>query len=150
MPGFGKNNAEALMERRLQEHRDSENTISEIVSNDDSNREITTPDSVVISQAMQKPASDFKPKPKGTPRGSRNDRAYSEGIMPAEHQKVYNGFKFALGEETEGEIVLQRVLDNIGMSRAAVLRIIPYLEKYEYIRYESRPKKHCVLVSILK
>ena len=35
MPGFGKNNAEALMERRLQEHRDNKDTISKIVLNND-------------------------------------------------------------------------------------------------------------------
>ena len=70
--------------------------------------------------------------------------------MPAEHQKVLNGLKAALGEELEGDIILQRVLDSIGMNRSAVLRIIPYLEKYEYIRYVSKPKEHCVSVSILK
>ena len=139
MPGFGKNNAEALMERRLQEHRDNKDTISKIVLNND--------DAETGSQVS---VSDFKPKPKGAPRGSRNDRAYAEGIMPAEHQRVFNGLKVALGEESEGDIILQRVLDSIGMNRSAVLRIIPYLEKYGYIRYVSKPKEHCVSVSILK
>lgn len=139
MPGFGKNNAEALMERRLQEHRDSQDTISKIVLNND--------DTETGSQAS---VSDFKPKPKGAPRGSRNDRAYAEGIMPAEHRRVFNGLKVALGEESEGDIILQRVLDSIGMNRSAVLRIIPYLEKYGYIRYVPKPKEHCVSVSILK
>lgn len=139
MPGFGKNNAEALMERRLQEHRDNKDTISKIVLNND--------DTETGSQVS---VSDFKPKPKGAPRGSRNDRAYAGGIMPAEHQKVLNGLKAALGEELEGDIILQRVLDSIGMNRSAVLRIIPYLEKYGYIRYVSKPKEHCVSVSILK
>lgn len=139
MPGFGKNNAEALMERRLQEHRDSKDTISKIVLNND--------DTETDSQVS---VSDFKPKPKGAPRGSRNDRAYAEGIMPAEHRRVFNGLKVALGEESEGDIILQRVLDSIGMNRSAVLRIIPYLEKYGYIRYVPKPKEHCVSVSILK
>ena len=139
MPGFGKNNAEALMERRLQEHRDNKDTISKIVLNND--------DAETGSQVS---VSDFKPKPKGAPRGSRNDRAYAEGIMPAEHRRVFNGLKVALGEESEGDIILQRVLDSIGMNRSAVLRIIPYLEKYGYIRYVSKPKEHCVSVSILK
>lgn len=139
MPGFGKNNAEALMERRLQEHRDNKDTISKIVLNND--------DAETGSQVS---VSDFKPKPKGAPRGSRNDRAYAEGIMPAEHQRVFNGLKVALGEESEGDIILQRVLDSIGMNRSAVLRIIPYLEKYGYIRYVPKPKEHCVSVSILK
>ena len=139
MPGFGKNNAEALMERRLQEHRDNKDTISKIVLNND--------DTETGSQAS---VSDFKPKPKGAPRGSRNDRAYAEGIMPAEHRRVFNGLKVALGEESEGDIILQRVLDSIGMNRSAVLRIIPYLEKYGYIRYVPKPKEHCVSVSILK
>lgn len=139
MPGFGKNNAEALMERRLQEHRDNKDTISKIVLNND--------DAETGSQVS---VSDFKPKPKGAPRGSRNDRAYAEGIMPAEHRRVFNGLKVALGEESEGDIILQRVLDSIGMNRSAVLRIIPYLEKYGYIRYVPKPKEHCVSVSILK
>lgn len=139
MPGFGKNNAEALMERRLQEHRDNKDTISKIVLNND--------DTETDSQIS---VSDFKPKPKGAPRGSRNDRAYAEGIMPAEHRRVFNGLKVALGEESEGDIILQRVLDSIGMNRSAVLRIIPYLEKYGYIRYVPKPKEHCVSVSILK
>jgi len=139
MPGFGKNNAEALMERRLQEHRDNKDTISKIVLNND--------DTETDSQVS---VSDFKPKPKGAPRGSRNDRAYAEGIMPAEHRRVFNGLKVALGEESEGDIILQRVLDSIGMNRSAVLRIIPYLEKYGYIRYVPKPKEHCVSVSILK
>lgn len=138
MPGFGKNNAETLMERRLQEHRDSKDTISKIVLNND------------VETGSQVSVSDFKPKPKGAPRGSRNDRAYAEGIMPAEHRRVFNGLKVALGEESEGDIILQRVLDSIGMNRSAVLRIIPYLEKYGYIRYVPKPKEHCVSVSILK
>ena len=104
MPGFGKNNAEALMERRLQEHRDNKDTISKIVLNND--------DAETGSQVS---VSDFKPKPKGAPRGSRNNRAYARGIMPAEHQKVLNGLKAALGEELEGDIILQRVLDSIGL-----------------------------------
>ena len=139
MPGFGKNNAEALMERRLQEHRDNKDTISKIVLNND--------DAETGSQVS---VSDFKPKPKGAPRGSRSDRAYAEGIMPAEHRRVFNGLKVALGEESEGDIILQRVLDSIGMNRSAVLRIIPYLEKYGYIRYVPKPKEHCVSVNILK
>lgn len=141
MPGFGKNNAEALMERRLQDHRESKDTVFKTVSNNHDSK--TRADSQVS-------VSDFKPKPKGAPRGSRNDRAYAEGIMPAEHRRVFNGLKVALGEESEGDIILQRVLDSIGMNRSAVLRIIPYLEKYGYIRYVPKPKEHCVSVSILK
>ena len=129
MPNFGRKNAEELMERRLQEHNSKE-SISKNVSY---NKVINS-----------------KPKPAGTPRGSRNDKAYQSGLVPAEHQKVYNGFKEALGDEICGDLVLQRVLDNIGMCRAAVLRIIPYLEKYGYIKYEAKPRQHCVSVTILK
>lgn len=131
MPNFGQKNAEELMERRLLEHNSqNRDSIYQTVSDD------TAPDS--------------RPKPVGTPRGSRNDKAYKAGFVPAEHQRVYNGFRDALGDDRSGDLVLQRVLDEIGMSRTAVLRIIPYLEKYGYIRYEAKARQHCVSVTILK
>ena len=129
MPNFGQKNAEELMERRLQEHNNKE-SISQKVS--------------------YNKVTNSKPKPAGTPRGSRSDKAYQAGLIPAEHQKVYNGFKEALGDDLSGDLVLQRILDDIGMCRTAVLRIIPYLEKYGYIKYEAKPRQHCVYVTILK
>ena len=93
---------------------------------------------------------DCKPKPKGTPRGSRNEKIYQEGLIPAEHLKVYKGFKEALEAEGSGELILQRIVEKIGMSRTSILKIIPFLEKYGYIKYESRPREHRIFVEILK
>ena len=83
---------------------------------------------------------------------SRIDRDYQAGFMPSAHQKVLAGFVQAVGGVgKEGEINLQRqVLDQINMSRSSVLRVIPFLVKYGYIRYEARPLRHCSYVSIIK
>ena len=83
---------------------------------------------------------------------TRIDKDYQEGFMPSAHQKVLAGFIKAVGGVgQEGEINLQRqVLDVMKLSRSSVLRVIPYLVKYGYIRYEARPLKHCSYVKIIK
>ncbi len=93
---------------------------------------------------------DFKPKPKGMPRGSRNEKIYTSGLMPAEHQKLLKGFRTALDGETKGELIFQKVLDLVGISRTSALKMIPYLEKYGYLKYEAKPREHKVYVEILK
>ena len=93
--------------------------------------------------------NDFKPKPKGSPIGSRNKKIYESGLIPAEHLKLLNGFKTALAGENKGEIVFQRVLDEVKMFRTAALKIVKYLEKYGYLKYEPKPKEHRVFVEIL-
>lgn len=90
----------------------------------------------------------FKPRDKGTPRGSRNDRIYSSNLVPAEHLKLLNGIKTALAGENSGEIIFQRVLDIVNMSRSSALKIIRYLEKYGYLKYEPKPRQHRVFVKI--
>ena len=91
--------------------------------------------------------NEFKPQAKGTPRGSRNEKIYESGLIPASHLKLLNGIKTALGEETRGEIIFQRVLDLVGMYRSSALNAIKYLEKYGYLKYE--PRQHKVFVEIL-
>lgn len=93
---------------------------------------------------------DFKPKPKGMPRGSRNEKIYKSGLVPAEHQKLLNGFRTALDGETKGELVFQKVLDLVGISRASALKMIKLLEKYEYVKYEANPREHKIYVELLK
>ena len=94
--------------------------------------------------------TEFRPKPKGSKRGSRNEKIYEEGLMPATHQKLLNGFLTALKGETKGELILQRVLEVVGMSRSSALKVIQYLEKYGYVIYEAKPKEHRIYVEILK
>lgn len=94
--------------------------------------------------------TEFQPQPKGSKRGSRNEKIYEEGLMPATHQKLLNGFLTALKGETKGELILQRVLEVVGMSRSSALKIIEYLEKYGYVRYEAKPKEHRIYIEILK
>ena len=60
------------------------------------------------------------------------------------------GIKIALGEDTQGEIIFQRVLDLVKMHRASALKVVKYLEKYGYLKYEPNPKEHRVYVEILK
>ena len=67
--------------------------------------------------------SEFKPKPKGTPRGSRNEKIYAAGLVPAEHQKLLNGFRTALDGETKGELIFQKVLDLVGISRTGEVQV---------------------------
>ena len=86
--------------------------------------------------------SEFKPKPKGTPRGSRNEKIYAAGLVPAEHQKLLNGFRTALDGETKGELIFQKVLDLVGISRKL-------LEKYKYLKYEANPREHKIYVELL-
>ena len=94
--------------------------------------------------------SDFKPKPKGTPRGSRTEKIYAAGLIPAEHQKLLNGFRTALDGETKGELIFQKVLDLVGISRASALKMIKLLEKYKYLKYEANPREHKIYVELLK
>ena len=79
---------------------------------------------------------------------SRIERAYAEGYMPPEHKRVYDGIKAALNGASRGEIILQHVLNSIGMLRPSVLKIIRHLVHYGYLSYEPQKKK--VFVSILK
>ena len=72
----------------------------------------------------------------------------NDGYMPPEHKRVYDGLKAALDGRTEGEIILQHVLNSIGMLRPSVLKIIRHLVHYGYLRYKPQKKK--VFVSILK
>ena len=94
--------------------------------------------------------NEFKPKAKGTPRGSRNEKIYESGLIPASHLNLLKGIKIALGEDTQGEIIFQRVLDLVKMHRASALKVVKYLEKYGYLKYEPNPKEHRVYVEILK
>ena len=91
-----------------------------------------------------------RPRVKGTPRGSRNERIYSSGLIPAEHLKLLNGLKTALGSELQGELIFQRVLELVGISRTSALKMIKYLEKYGYLKYEANAKEHRIYVEILK
>ena len=91
--------------------------------------------------------NEFKPKAKGTPRGSRNEKIYESGLIPASHLKLLNGIKTALAEETKGELIFQRVLELVQMYRSSALKAIKYLEKYGYLKYE--PRQHKVFVEIL-
>ena len=86
--------------------------------------------------------SEFKPKPKGTPRGSRNEKIYAVGLVPAEHQKLLNGFRTALDGETKGELIFQK--------GASALKMIKLLEKYKYLKYEANPREHKIYVELLK
>ena len=94
--------------------------------------------------------NDFKPKAKGSPRGSRNEKIYESGLIPAEHLKLLNGIKKALADESKGEIIFQRVLDEVKSSRSSALKMVKYLEKYGYLKYEPKPKEHRVFVEILE
>ena len=78
-------------------------------------------------------------------------RAYEEGMMPPAHQRVYNGLRDAVGGVGKsGTIILQRVCEDTGTSRTNVLRIVKYLERYGFVRYEARPKQHCSFVEVLR
>ena len=92
--------------------------------------------------------NEFRPKAKGTPRGSRNEKIYESGLIPASHLNLLKGIKIALGEDTQGEIIFQRVLDLVKTYRSSALKAIKYLEKYGYLKYE--PRQHKVFVEILK
>lgn len=92
--------------------------------------------------------NNFKPKEKGTPRGSRNKEMYENNLIPFSHLKLLNGIKTALGGEGEGELVFQRVLDLVKMYRSSALKAIKYLEKYGYLKYEA--KQHKVFIKILE
>ena len=141
MPGFNKdiiNNLESAQAEHLEEHKNNDSNKKIVTSNKAPRRKRQT-------KAKQQEKKDYFPL---GPRGSRTERAYESGLVPAEHQRVLNGFKAALGDATEGEVILQRVLDDIGMLRPSVLRIIKYLVRYGYITYE--PRNHHVYVTILK
>ena len=94
--------------------------------------------------------TDFKPKGKGSKRGSRNEKIYESGLVPAPHQKLLNGMMIALSSDTKGELIFQRVLELVGISRTSALKMISYLEKYGYVRYEANPKEHKINIEILK
>mgnify|MGYP007069927741 CR=1 FL=1 len=93
---------------------------------------------------------EYRPKPKGSKRGSRNEKIYESGLMPAEHQKLLKGFIMALSGETTGELIFQRVLEEVGISRPSALKMISYLERYGYMKYEAKPREHQIYVEILK
>ena len=93
--------------------------------------------------------TDFKPKAKGSKRGSRNEKIYESGLVPAPHQKLLNGMKIALSGDTKGELIFQRVLELVGISRTSALKMISYLEKYGYVRYEAKPKEHKINILTL-
>ena len=140
MPGFNKNmidNLESAQAEHLEEHKKKDSNKKIVTSNKASGRK--------RQKTKQEEKKDYFPL---GPRGSRTERAYESGLVPAEHQRVLNGFKAALGDATEGEVILQRVLDDIGMLRPSVLRIIKFLVRYGYIAYE--PRNHHVYVAILK
>lgn len=111
------------MSQRLQEHRDSNNKL------------------VIDNKEQGDTLNDGY-------KHSRIERAYADGYMPPEHKRVYDGLKAALDGRTEGEIILQHVLNSIGMLRPSVLKIIRHLVHYGYLRYKPQKKK--VFVSILK
>ena len=151
MPGFNKNiidNVESAMTSRLEEHQTKrklkgENNSTEVTKKKEqknSNQKIITNS----DNQKKKAKNDFS---LGA-RVSRVERAYESGMIPTEHYRVYEGLKRALGEKTSGELILQRVLDDIGMFRSSVLRIIQFLVRYGYIEYESRT--HHIFVRILK
>lgn len=96
------------------------------------------------------PEIEFTPRVKGTPRGSRNEKLYEAGIMPGEHKRLLKGFETALSGKKEGELIFQRVLELVGISRSSALRMIKSLEKHGYLKYEAKTREHKVYVEILK
>ena len=84
-------------------------------------------------------------------RGSYIERAYDEGMVPPAHQRVYNGLCNAVGGVGKsGIVIMQRICENTKTSRTNVLRVIKYLERYGFLKYEARPKEHCSFVEILR
>ena len=94
--------------------------------------------------------NNFSFKPTTGSTGSKNERLYAEGIVPGVHQRLLNAFKLGLEGETKGELVLQKVLDYVHMTRTHALKIIKQLVKYGYIKYEAKPKQHRVYIELLK
>ena len=153
MPGFNKNimdNVESAMTSRLEEHHNKHKRGREKESKETiviKEKEQRKSNKGIVTNNDEQKKKDNNYFPLG-PRGSRTEKAYEDGMMPVEHQRLYNGFKKALEDATSGELILQRVLDDVGMFRASALRIVKFLVKYGYIEYEAR--NHHIFVRILK
>ena len=88
----------------------------------------------------QRSASDYSAR-------SSVARAYRAGEIPFDHARLLKGIKKALGGLEEGEIILQTVLDSLGMTRKSALNMFGHMQAFGVLKHYE-PRHHCVFISI--
>lgn len=89
---------------------------------------------------IQRSASDYSAR-------SSVARAYRAGEMPFDHARLLKGIKKALNGLEEGEIILQTVLDSVGMTRKSALNMFAHMQAFGVLKHYER-RHHCVFISI--
>ena len=92
------------------------------------------------SDMPQRSASDYSSR-------SSVARAYRAGEIPFDHARLLKGLKKALGDQEEGEIILQTVLDSLGMTRKSALNMFGHMQAFGVLNHYE-PRHHCVFISI--
>ena len=75
-------------------------------------------------------------------------KAYEAGVMPVDHQRLFEAIKNELGGAREGDIQLEKVLQATGYLRASALKMLKHMQNFGVL--ETKPKYRATWVKILR